>query len=432
MTDDRATLSICVPTYNRARHVEALLDRLFAGSGFPFPIEVVLSDNASSDETPAVAARYAARGLPLRYYRMRENVGAERNILSVLRRAKGVFAIALADDDALDPGGVVEAIAWMLAHPECLATYGPIDHYDAVAQTSHWQSYSLEVPVVFAPDQRCDAARFIAQRQIVPEVPILRTGILGDVLLPHKNVYFIYFQILDRLLDLGSVCFRGRPHYRVLLRQWDGDEQRSTVSKHGDFLVWESMYRGALYFHYAALVAGGDRLSPNERLALERDFAVFARSLRNSAIYTLTMARRFSDAVDIVKWLAVCGDLDRKPDVLNRLIAESAAAALFAIVDIFDSIPEFDRIVLYRVGELSTALIRGFRAFRPQIDVQTVEQAGDIGDRDSALVVTTDDTVRDAVIAAGGFPGKTICLPNLLRTFDVRPWLAHAADDVPI
>jgi len=68
------TLSICMPTRNRQRHLQLALGRLFHQAAFPFPIEVVVSDNASIDETPAVVQSFVAQGLPLRYYRMPKDV----------------------------------------------------------------------------------------------------------------------------------------------------------------------------------------------------------------------------------------------------------------------------------------------------------------------------------------------------------------------
>src|SRR5260221_9340408 len=102
MAMTRPTLSICIPTYHRERHVEASLARIFRQQHFPFAVEVVLSDNASPDGTADVAKRYQAEGFPLRYYRMARNVGAVANILAVLRRAAGTFAISPAAHDEIE------------------------------------------------------------------------------------------------------------------------------------------------------------------------------------------------------------------------------------------------------------------------------------------------------------------------------------------
>ncbi len=422
----RPTLSICIPTYHRERHVEASLARIFRQQHFPFAVEVVLSDNASPDGTADVAKRYQAEGFPLRYYRMARNVGAVANILAVLRRATGTFAISLADDDEIEVSNLSDAVAWMAANPTCVATYGPVHHFDAVAKRSSHLSFALPAPVVFSPAERCAAARLIAQHRLIPEVPLFRTDVLGNVLLPCKS-YWLYFELLDRLMNFGSVHFRSEPHYRILGRQWEGDEHRSTVSKHADFGIWESMYRGACHFHHAALVSGGDKLSQEERRSLDHDFVTFANELRNSAIYTLAMAGRFADAVETVKWLAGNGVLNREPAILRQLMEQSTAAAVFAVADVIDDAAEIKRILLYRFGDHAAALVRGFGVSRPEIEASAIEQASEIGDAESALILTIDDAARNELIAAGGFPGKILCLSRLAESFDMRRWLDFAA-----
>ena len=66
-------------------------------------LELVISDNASGDETQAVCTELARRDGRVRIFRHQENVGAEANFRSVLERANGMFFMWLADDDWLDP-----------------------------------------------------------------------------------------------------------------------------------------------------------------------------------------------------------------------------------------------------------------------------------------------------------------------------------------
>ena len=54
-------LSICIPTYNHAELLDQALARLTSLPAFASgDVEVVLSDNASTDGTRAVGERYAA------------------------------------------------------------------------------------------------------------------------------------------------------------------------------------------------------------------------------------------------------------------------------------------------------------------------------------------------------------------------------------
>lgn len=95
-------LSLCIPTYNRANVLRQMLEHLVSLKTFSESddIEVVISDNASSDDTEIVgrcfAQKYPQR---IRYYRNDKNVEDE-NFGIVLSRARGVF-LKLSNDTLL-------------------------------------------------------------------------------------------------------------------------------------------------------------------------------------------------------------------------------------------------------------------------------------------------------------------------------------------
>lgn len=111
-------VSIGVPTYNRAAGLRRALDSARA-QDYP-RLEIVVSDNASSDETRRVCEEAAAADPRVRYVRQPENVGAIRNFAEVLRRSSGEFFMWLADDDWLHPS-YVSACAQALARDPDLA-----------------------------------------------------------------------------------------------------------------------------------------------------------------------------------------------------------------------------------------------------------------------------------------------------------------------
>lgn len=55
-------LDVVVPVYNEQNDLEPCVRRLHAylGAGFPYPFQITIADNASTDATPAIAARLAA------------------------------------------------------------------------------------------------------------------------------------------------------------------------------------------------------------------------------------------------------------------------------------------------------------------------------------------------------------------------------------
>ena len=92
-------LSICIPTRNRAQTLERALASITACPAFAAhgDIEVVVSDNASTDDTPAVVGRFVqAFGDRIRYFRNESDL-VDRNFEVALRHGRGQY-LKLAND----------------------------------------------------------------------------------------------------------------------------------------------------------------------------------------------------------------------------------------------------------------------------------------------------------------------------------------------
>ncbi len=104
-------LTICIPTYNRAEYLRRCLLSLTAQSG---DFEIVISDNASQDETSEVVSEFPH--MPIRYVRQSENVGATENFVRVIGLAEGEYVCVVTDDDWAVPGGIARLSAWLSTH----------------------------------------------------------------------------------------------------------------------------------------------------------------------------------------------------------------------------------------------------------------------------------------------------------------------------
>ena len=94
------TLSICIPTYNHAKDLAAMLKNLISLPSFADEVEIVISDNASTDATQSVGERFAAdHPGKIRYFRNAENV-RDANFGIALSHGTGKF-LKLANDTLL-------------------------------------------------------------------------------------------------------------------------------------------------------------------------------------------------------------------------------------------------------------------------------------------------------------------------------------------
>ena len=94
-------VSIGMPVYNGAGFISRTLDSVL-GQTFG-DLEVVVIDNASTDETPDIVRRIAAGDPRVRYERNDRNIGIPRNFERAYRRSRGTYFKWHAHDDLLAP-----------------------------------------------------------------------------------------------------------------------------------------------------------------------------------------------------------------------------------------------------------------------------------------------------------------------------------------
>lgn len=108
-TDKPVLLSIAVPTFNRCNKLavtlNSILDQVRLVNS---PIEIIVSDNASSDGTEQWVRSWIERhpNALIRYFRNDNNVGVDANTDAAVRRATGIFVWLFADDDFLERGAI--------------------------------------------------------------------------------------------------------------------------------------------------------------------------------------------------------------------------------------------------------------------------------------------------------------------------------------
>ena len=124
-------VSIGVPTRNRAASLRRSLEGILAQDYSP--IEVVISDNCSEDETERVCREIVAADARVRYVRQPRNIGLYGNHNFCMDAARGDFLCLFHDHDRQDSRIVSEYVSFMLAHPRVgivCADWNLIDDHD--------------------------------------------------------------------------------------------------------------------------------------------------------------------------------------------------------------------------------------------------------------------------------------------------------------
>jgi glycosyl transferase family 2 len=109
-------VSVGLPTYNRAaqlkRAIESVLSQDYAN------LELIISDNRSTDETESVCREICAMDNRVRYIQQPGNLGPVINFHKVLQNARGEFFMWLGDDDWLEPFYVSTCVRYLMANPD--------------------------------------------------------------------------------------------------------------------------------------------------------------------------------------------------------------------------------------------------------------------------------------------------------------------------
>lgn len=117
----RPRVSIGLPVFNGARYLEetarSVLDQTYRD------LELVISDNASTDETPEICRRLALEDPRVRYERADENLGAAPNYNRLVELARGEFFKWAPHDDPLAPTLVERFVEELDARPDASLVY---------------------------------------------------------------------------------------------------------------------------------------------------------------------------------------------------------------------------------------------------------------------------------------------------------------------
>ena len=116
-------VDVVVPCYNYAQYLEWCVGTVLAQADVD--VRVLIIDDASDDDTPAVGRRLAAGDSRVEFRRHAHNAGHIATFNEgMLGWARAPYALLLSADDGLTPGALARATRLMNAHPEVGMTYG--------------------------------------------------------------------------------------------------------------------------------------------------------------------------------------------------------------------------------------------------------------------------------------------------------------------
>lgn len=114
-------VSIGVAIYNEEKFLRQSLESILS-QDYPH-IEIIISDNASTDKTHSICKEFIEKDSRIAYYRSNENIGAHANAFKTINVAKGKYYMYAPGHDLWDPTFVSKAVSLMEEDPEVVLCY---------------------------------------------------------------------------------------------------------------------------------------------------------------------------------------------------------------------------------------------------------------------------------------------------------------------
>jgi glycosyltransferase involved in cell wall biosynthesis len=114
-------ISVGLPVYNGENYISEAIDSVLNQT--LSDIELIISDNASTDQTREICQQYAQKDSRIRYYRNDQNLGVYRNYNRVFELSTGEYFKWAAHDDLIAPEFFEACLAPMERDSSIVAVY---------------------------------------------------------------------------------------------------------------------------------------------------------------------------------------------------------------------------------------------------------------------------------------------------------------------
>ncbi len=159
-----ADFSVLMPTYNHARYLRRALDAILAQS--VQPREIIIVDDCSTDETPAILAEYVAKFPIVHVLRNARNAGVNASVRRSLAKASSSYVFFAASDDQILPGFIEKSMDVLVRHSHaglCCSYHSTLDGISGEVREN--------------PSRWCDRPRYFSPGEV--EELLASGGIAG-------------------------------------------------------------------------------------------------------------------------------------------------------------------------------------------------------------------------------------------------------------
>ncbi|MDH5535236.1 MAG: glycosyltransferase family 2 protein [Betaproteobacteria bacterium] len=223
-------VSIGLPVYNGAEFLTEALDSLIGQSFEDF--ELIISDNASTDQTEAICRDFAARDQRIRYLRLPGNLGGSANFNRVVELSSGIYFKWAAHDDVCEPDFLRKCIAVLDEDSHVVLCYPRTVDIDSTGQErKRWgprKDFASHNPHIRFRES-------LSPEETLPIWGVIRTEVLKKTSLiggypASDRPLLAELALHGRFHEIPEVLFLHREHKRRSVRLYDfRDPYRAVV-----------------------------------------------------------------------------------------------------------------------------------------------------------------------------------------------------------
>jgi len=265
-----ARVSIGLPVYNGENYVEeaivSVLNQTYSD------LELLISDNASTDRTGQICRDYASSDSRIRYMCNERNLGAAPNYNIVFEHSTGTYFKWLAHDDRLLPPYVEVTAAALETRPRtvlCNTTTEYIDRqgahlgsYKSILANAGGDQPAARLAAIILPSHTCIDFFGLIRRDA------MRNSLLHQAFSGADKAFLAQMALRGRLLQVNDALVQIREHPNRYTRESNSARMKlawhdTTRAGHIDLPTW------TLYRIYCRLVET-ESLSDRDRAACRR------------------------------------------------------------------------------------------------------------------------------------------------------------------
>lgn len=362
-------LSICIPTYNRAVLLNETLSHLAHVCGED--VEIVISDNCSSDHTQKVIDVFAPRFRYFHAIRQSENRGAAGNSAAITSLATGKYIYTLCDDDEIFVEGLMAAISIMEENQGIVGVYGGYQEWSRTKGNLSPPLRHVEQRVDFAQGEKLA----VFNKFSLLWLPVCRTDIVQRYFNYNDKRTFGMWELVGTLLERGGITLIPDLFYK-----------HAHTEPRMEYELTEAWYHDAYRAQYESFVG---RIGPADFATLSNFITARVAPAYKQGIRFAMVKREFLTARHFLLRSRAYKGMYPEADIMKlerQFLVGMVAERLLGQVELFSDIKE----VVFEASSLMQGLREHFSAIAPGYIVTQMssEQWQELGLRLDQYLVT--------------------------------------------